>query len=107
MADADASAALAIAATLHKLTLCNAASPSWRLSAARRGGPALEDVALQTFAAVPEQRTEVCLCNRAADPDRQAGLDRRNVSELRPARRNLLQEVVLRKRMKERHGMPG
>src|SRR5215471_11318366 len=43
----------------------------------------------------------------AADPDRQAGLDRRTVSELRPARRNLLQEVVLRERMEERHGMPG
>src|SRR5262249_26609486 len=84
-----------------------AMTPSWRFSAARRGDPRFQDVALQTFAAVPEHRAEICLCNRTAHPERQAGLGRHAVSEPRLARRNLLQEVVLRKRMEERHGMPG
>src|SRR6516165_8863591 len=34
--------------------------PSWRLSAAQRGGSHFQDIVLQTFAAVPERRAEVC-----------------------------------------------
>src|SRR5262249_53297429 len=67
----------------------------------------LQDVALQTVARVPEHGVDEHSSNRPGDAERQARLDSHAVSEPRLAGRKLLQQVVLRKRMDERHGSCG
>src|SRR5262249_47910192 len=65
----------------------------------------LQDIGLQTFARVPEKGVDERSCNRAAHAERETRLERHAVGEPRTPRRNLLQQVVLRKRMDKRHGM--
>src|SRR5215510_15156840 len=64
-----------------------------------------QDIALQTFACVPEKGVDERPCNGAAHAERETWLDRHAVGEPRTPRRNLLKQVVLRERMDERHGM--
>src|SRR5262245_36740440 len=74
----------------------------------RRGrGACFQDIALQTFARVPEQGVDGRSGNRAGHAEREARLDRHAVGEPGAARRKLLQQVVLRQRMDEWHGMRG
>src|SRR5262249_43542466 len=65
-----------------------------------------QDIALQTCAGVRDHRVEMSSCNRPADAERQARLDCHRVREPRLAWRKLLQEVVFRKCMDERYGLP-
>src|SRR5215813_7700203 len=64
-----------------------------------------QDIALQTFARVPEKGVDGRSCHRARHAEPEARLDRDAVGEPRAARRHLFEEVVLRQRVDEREGM--
>src|SRR5262245_55756911 len=66
-----------------------------------------QDIALQTFARVPENGVDERSRNRADHAEREARLDRHPVGEPGAARRKLLEQVVLRKCIDERHGKRG